>query len=238
MKKTNFVKLFVALFAITTLFSVSADDTVSVKNTWTYDPEVFDLDGPNKEEAISLGQEPTIVAENSNETVEVSAEEIDEWTTPLLKTTWWVMPEWGEMNMREKLISAPIEDIEILYYWGNWCAYCKNLNDFMEVNDILEKYNIEKKEVYQNKENSKEFTQVMSALGVENFAVPFMVYNVEWETTYLIWDTPNIDIFKDRGHTKDHKAWVKTLNTVILIVLVLVILGFVVYSFTNKRKWK
>lgn len=245
MKKITFVKLFIALFALTSLFSVSADDTVSIENTWNYDSEVFDLEWPNKDDAISLGQEPSIVAEtdfsqweNLLETVEITAEEVDEWNTPLLKTTWWVIPEWWEKNLYKKLISAPAEDLQILYYWGNWCPHCKNVNDFMEANDIESIYKLDKKEVYNNKANRDEFAQVAAALWVEDFAVPFMVYSIDWDATYLIWDKPNIELFKARWHTKDHKASAKMLNKIILAIIILALLGFVIYNFTNKRRWK
>lgn len=108
-----------------------------------------------------------------------------------------------ELTSTEKKLD-PKTDFEFTYYWGDWCSHCAKVNAYFGQNDILKKYNIKKKEVYNDRNNSMEFWAVLEALNVESGGVPFMVILDKtkeiWDESrfsYISWDAPVISMFKD-----------------------------------------
>lgn len=98
----------------------------------------------------------------------------------------------------------PKTDLEFTYYWGDGCSHCAKVNAYFGQNDILKKYNIKKKEVYNDRNNQMEFGAVLEALNVERGGVPFMVILDKTKDTgdkarfsYISGDTPMISMFKD-----------------------------------------
>ena len=65
-----------------------------------------------------------------------------------------------------KLLSIPpknnspsnivVENSDLIFYWGDGCPHCENVEKWMAENNIDQKLKITKKEVYQDAENRKE----------------------------------------------------------------------------------
>lgn len=67
-------------------------------------------------------------------------------------------------------------DYDIAYYYWLTCPHCVELNKYFEENDIYDKVEFEKKEIFVNTTNAKEFSTVISMLGLDPATVwvPFM----------------------------------------------------------------
>jgi glutaredoxin len=63
-----------------------------------------------------------------------------------------------------------------VFYYGNTCPHCKEVEDWMEENKIEEKLKIVKKEVYDNKANASELFSVAKKCGINSssIGVPFL----------------------------------------------------------------
>lgn len=63
-----------------------------------------------------------------------------------------------------------------IFYWGTTCPHCHDVIEWMEENKIEDQVSVVRKEVYQNKENSLELTQVAQSCGIptNNIGVPFL----------------------------------------------------------------
>jgi len=63
-----------------------------------------------------------------------------------------------------------------IFYYGNTCPHCKDVEEWMTENRIEEKIEIVKKEVYDNRANSLELTQAAKSCGLptDNIGVPFL----------------------------------------------------------------
>lgn len=55
---------------------------------------------------------------------------------------------------------------KIIYFYGNGCPHCADVDAYFKSEDIYSKYNIEKREIYSNGQNAILFNQVMDELGV------------------------------------------------------------------------
>lgn len=68
-----------------------------------------------------------------------------------------------------------LDNKSILFY-GDTCPHCKVLEQFMDDNKISEKMIIEKKEVYQNKDNASLMMEAVVRCGLpqKNVGVPFL----------------------------------------------------------------
>jgi glutaredoxin len=80
------------------------------------------------------------------------------------------------LNLTGKAIDIP--EIDVLYY-GLTCSHCKIVEDFIEKNNIEDKIKIEKKEVYENRENAEELARVAKSLGINasEIGIPFLYYD-------------------------------------------------------------
>jgi predicted DCC family thiol-disulfide oxidoreductase YuxK len=63
----------------------------------------------------------------------------------------------------------------VLYY-GNTCPHCEIVEEWLVKNDVASKMAFSNKEVYDNKENAAELTQVAMSCGLDanNIGVPFL----------------------------------------------------------------
>lgn len=79
----------------------------------------------------------------------------------------------GEKKSLHYLI--PPKD-KIVFYYGNTCPHCKEVEEWMKKEKIEEKIKIEKKEVYQNQANAQELTLVAQSCGLDpnTIGVPFL----------------------------------------------------------------
>ncbi len=64
-----------------------------------------------------------------------------------------------------------------LYYYGETCSSCIQLWEFFKKNDIYEKYNITKKEVFYNEKNRKELLEKWEKMwyNLQDIKVPFFI---------------------------------------------------------------
>jgi glutaredoxin len=81
------------------------------------------------------------------------------------------------------------------YFWGEGCPHCANVDDFLETWDKKDQIQVEKKEVYQNKENANYLAQraAYCKLNTNNIGIPFL-FTPEGEC--LTGDEPIIEFFK------------------------------------------
>lgn len=87
---------------------------------------------------------------------------------------------------------------DYIYFYGEWCSHCAKVQRFFDQNNVMEKFEIEKKEVWSDINNSREFLQYGRDLGISESKlwVPFMVTeNGEW---YLMGDVDIIDHFQNK----------------------------------------
>lgn len=80
-------------------------------------------------------------------------------------------------------------DADYIYYYGITCPHCKDLNEYMEANDIYHKVSIEKKEVWKNEANQQEFEALAQKLQIpeDKLWVPF-IYEKATNKYYIGWD--------------------------------------------------
>lgn len=81
----------------------------------------------------------------------------------------------GEQTTNGVPPTIMVSDVPIFFY-GNTCPHCKDVEEWMEKNGIEEKIDIVKKEVYDNRTNSLELTQVAMGCGLptDSIGVPFL----------------------------------------------------------------
>ena len=94
----------------------------------------------------------------------------------------------------------------IYYYWES-CSHCAKVASYMDKNDIVNKYNVVKKEVYNNQDNREELLSLWQKLWLSlwNIWVPFL-YDEE-NNNYLKWDSDIIDYFKTKELNLSSWSW-------------------------------
>lgn len=76
-------------------------------------------------------------------------------------------------------VSVTFNKKAFIYFWGNTCPHCKELNDWMKENKITpEKLKMQKLEVYDNQKNAALMNKAAEVCGIPStqVGVPF-VYN-------------------------------------------------------------
>ena len=65
---------------------------------------------------------------------------------------------------------------DIIYYYGNTCPHCKEVSDYIDKNDLMNKLPITKKEVYENTQNANEMIAAAKECGLDtnSIGVPFV----------------------------------------------------------------
>lgn len=85
---------------------------------------------------------------------------------------------------------------KIVYYYGQDCPHCQNVENFLKENKIEEKLLFEKKEVYYNQKNAQELTERAKKCGINSkeIPVPFL-----WDgSRCIIGDEGVINFFKEK----------------------------------------
>ena len=83
-------------------------------------------------------------------------------------------------------------DAEYLYFYGKTCPHCMEVNRYMNENDTMANYSIEKREIYQNQENNDLFQALTTSLEIEGW-VPFVMNKATKE--YVIGTDPVKELF-------------------------------------------
>jgi len=84
-----------------------------------------------------------------------------------------------------------------IFYYGNTCPHCADVEKWMKENKLEEKVRVVKKEVYDNKANALELSQVAQKCGIsaDSIGVPFL-YTPEGKC--LIGTPDIIDYFSEK----------------------------------------
>ncbi|MCR4329051.1 MAG: thioredoxin [Candidatus Roizmanbacteria bacterium] len=63
-----------------------------------------------------------------------------------------------------------------IFFYGETCPHCKDVEEWMKENKVEKKISIVKKEVYENRDNAQELTQVAGKcnLPTDTIGVPFL----------------------------------------------------------------
>ena len=76
----------------------------------------------------------------------------------------------------ETNVATSQENQQLIFFYGNTCPHCKNVEEWIAENKIEEKITITKKEVYDNRTNSLELAEAARSCGLDtsNIGVPFL----------------------------------------------------------------
>jgi len=100
------------------------------------------------------------------------------------------------------------ETLKIYFFYGNGCPHCSAVEQYFEDKGLFNKYPIEKKEIYFNRENAVLFNSVMDDQNIPKDArgVPAVVFGNE----VLVGDKPIIDGFISKADAYLHQTKEKT----------------------------
>ncbi len=82
----------------------------------------------------------------------------------------------------------------IILFYGDTCPHCKNVDDYLNSNDVRNKISFKELEVYNNKDNAALLINTAKQCGLETangVGVPFLFDG----TNCLLGDQPIIDFF-------------------------------------------
>lgn len=85
----------------------------------------------------------------------------------------------GSNNKEKQQAEQKLEELknaEPIFYYGNTCYYCKQVEEWFKANSIEEKIKFSQKEVYDDRQNAAELAKVAASCGLDtsNIAVPFL----------------------------------------------------------------
>ncbi len=102
-----------------------------------------------------------------------------------------------------------------IFYYGQGCPHCANVENFFKEENIKSNYNIEEREVYFNTKNRDKYTADCDLLGVpeEGRGVPILVIKDDsWNPIlYKVWDTSIVEYFKSMVWTLTDETVVDTI---------------------------
>jgi len=92
-------------------------------------------------------------------------------------------------------LSTPPPITSYEYFWGDGCPHCANVEEFMKTWEKKDQTNIQKLEVWSNRENAQLMQERAKSCGIapSGMGVPFLVTP---EGKCLSGDTPIIELFK------------------------------------------
>jgi hypothetical protein len=92
----------------------------------------------------------------------------------------------------------PPQENEIVYFYGEGCPHCVNVDTFVQENKIEEKVSYEKKEVFNNATNAEELTRTAQQCGLpaNQVGVP-LLYDSSNSKCY-VGDVDVINFFKQK----------------------------------------
>ena len=88
----------------------------------------------------------------------------------------------------------------IILFYGTGCPHCEKVEEYLQENNIESKINIEKKEVYDNKDNANLLAKIAKKCGIKEneLGVPFLWTGSECK----IGDEDIINFFKEKVETQ------------------------------------
>ncbi len=93
--------------------------------------------------------------------------------------------------------NQPPEENKIIYFYGEGCPHCVNVDTFMQDNKIEDKVSFVKKEVFNNAANAEELTKTaqLCALSANEVGVPLLYDG----TQCYVGDVDVINFFKQKA---------------------------------------
>lgn len=160
------------------------------------------------------------------------AEEVE-----LQNSSTWIISTW---SITETIISTwstneTLDETSYIYYYGQWCSHCANLDKYMNSVWWYDKLNIVKKEIYFDDKNRQEMIDNWKRLWLDEASiwVPFFIVNNAWKETTMIGDGIIIDYFKTiLWEAPENKN--KTIVFAILSILAIIIPVFLI-KLSNKN---
>jgi len=102
----------------------------------------------------------------------------------------------NETNQRDNLLLGSIEN-KMIFFFGEGCPHCANVEQFFKENDVEKKIQFEKKEVWSDKGNANLLILIAKkkcGLKENEIGVPFL-----WDKgSCVAGDKPIIDSFKEK----------------------------------------
>ncbi|MEI7562771.1 MAG: hypothetical protein WCJ39_03520 [bacterium] len=85
-------------------------------------------------------------------------------------------------------------------FYGNGCPHCAKVDTYFQKNAIVKTFDVQKKEVFYNTENRKEFNTYLAKhdLNYDKIGVPFLIINSGSECNYINGDQSIIDYFSGK----------------------------------------
>lgn len=94
--------------------------------------------------------------------------------------------------------TTELSSVDMFFYYGNTCPHCKTVEEFIVQNKVDQKIKISSKEVYENKNNANELTQLVDQfcpeLNQNGVGVP-LAFDPKTQKC-IQGDTPIIDFLK------------------------------------------
>lgn len=147
-------------------------------------------------------------------------------------TSTWVVVD--REVITDTITTTNIEGTSYIYYYWQWCSYCAQLDKYLNKVDWYSKLDIVKKEVYYNDDNRSEMLSVWEKLwlNTSDIWVPFLIKNVNWEETPMIWIDTIMNEFEPIlwGIPENNK---KPIVFTILVILAIIIPVFLI-KLSNK----
>ncbi len=96
---------------------------------------------------------------------------------------------------------------EYIFFYGNGCPHCASVENFFQENNVVEKYDVDVREMYFNRDNLDTFYYYIDKLGIDNSRawVPFLVIDNDSNCNYLMWDVKIIDFFESLIETESEQ---------------------------------
>ncbi|MDD3793427.1 MAG: hypothetical protein PHI37_01325 [Candidatus Gracilibacteria bacterium] len=126
------------------------------------------------------------------------------------------------------------QDTSYIYYYGQGCSHCANLDKYLTKVGGYDKLDIVKKEVYFNDENREEMISEGKRLGLSesDIGVPFFIINASGKETPLIGDGQIIENLKPiLGEIPENNK--KPIVFTILVILAIIVPVFLI-KLSNK----
>ena len=110
-----------------------------------------------------------------------------------------VLALFGGYFLLNKSTPPPAKTNEVIFYYGDTCPHCKNVEDFLSKNKNIEaKIPLIKKEVYENKTNAQDLENKALVCGMDisqGVGVPFLYYKGQC----IVGDTPVINFLTEKA---------------------------------------
>jgi glutaredoxin len=153
-----------------------------------------------------------------------------------------------------------IKESSYIYYYGQWCDHCANVDEYLAENDLYNKLNITKKEVWSNAKNAEEMEKDLKRLGLDvaKSGVPFIVWTIgekqfplpigdRWIIEYftytkeiLDWNLDNISYFDNYLTWENSNLTTTTTETnrtafIIILLILAIIIPTLLIKLTNRN---